>query len=52
MGMHVFGVKNKNLKSVFGGLILFVNYKNNVLDRLKIQSESGIGHAMLAYCGD
>ena len=43
----VFKVYNKNLKSIFGGRIYFLSSKNNVLDRLKIRSENGIGHAML-----
>ena len=41
-----FEVWNKNLKSIFGGRIQFLSSKNYVLDRLKIQSEDGIGHAM------
>ena len=42
-----FEVYDKNLKSFFGGRILFLSSKNNVLDRLKIQSENGVGHSMM-----
>ena len=37
-----FGLYNKNLKSIFGGRIYFLSYKNNALDLLKIQDS---GHS-------